>query len=119
MIKLYEGANAIAALSPDQRFGRVIGVRGALIEVEGLVGAAGIGARVAISDGVGSVEAEVTGIDRNLAQCLPFGDLQGIVAGSRVDLRAGQFVIRPDARWLGRGLGVRATSAVTSGHGAS
>ena len=102
MIKLYEAANAIAALSPDQRFGRVIGVRGALIEVDGLIGAARIGARVAIGDGVGKIEAEVTGIDRDLAQCLPFGELQGIVAGSRVDLRAGQFLIHPNAGWLGR-----------------
>lgn len=102
MIPLYGAMHKLAALSPDRRFGRVVGVRGALIEVEGLAGAARIGARLAIGEGAGAIAAEVTGIDRNLAQCLPFGDVQGIVAGSRVDLRAGQFVIHPGPLWLGR-----------------
>ena len=102
MIPLYDAASKIAALSPDQRFGQVIGVRGALIEVDGLAGAARIGSRVAIGDGGATIQAEVIGIDRNLAQCLPFGDLQGILAGARVDLRAGQFVIHPSNGWLGR-----------------
>jgi len=102
MIPLYGAMSALAAMTPDQRFGRVVGVRGALIEVEGLSGVARIGARVSIGKGASVVEAEITGLDRNLAQCLPFGDLQGVVAGARVDLGAGRFEIHPSSAWLGR-----------------
>lgn len=102
MIPLYGGVGAIEALSPDQRFGRVVGVRGALIEVEGLAGASHIGSRVVIGSGARAIEAEITGLDRSLAQCLPFNDLQGVATGARVDLHAGQFQIHPGSKWLGR-----------------
>jgi flagellum-specific ATP synthase len=102
MIALYGARAALAALSPDQRFGRVVGVRGALIEVEGLSGIGSIGSRVAIRNGPATIEAEITGLDRHVAQCLPFSDIQGIAAGARVDLRAGRFEIHPSTAWLGR-----------------
>jgi flagellum-specific ATP synthase len=89
-------------ISPDQRFGRVVGVRGALIEVEGLKGVARIGSRVNIGSNGGVIEAEVTGLDREVSHCLPFSDLQGVASGARVDLVAGQFHIRPCDAWLGR-----------------
>jgi flagellum-specific ATP synthase len=95
-------ANAIAALDPDQRFGTVVGVRGALIEVTGLAGAAQIGSRLVIRTADGGVDAEVTGLDRDLAHCLCFRDPQGIASGARADLVAGQFVLRPSDAWLGR-----------------
>ncbi|HEY0044540.1 MAG TPA: flagellar protein export ATPase FliI [Allosphingosinicella sp.] len=99
---LAPAAAALRALSPDIRFGRVVAVRGALIEVEGLTGAAQIGARIRIVAGGVAVEAEVTGIDRGVAHCLPFSDPQGITAGARAELMAGQFSLRPSDAWLGR-----------------
>jgi flagellum-specific ATP synthase len=102
LIPLYGALETLAALSPDTRFGRVIGVRGALIEVDGLAGAARIGSRVAICAGNAAIEAEVTGLDRHLAHCLPFGDIQGLSTGARVDLKAGQFELHPSNAWLGR-----------------
>ncbi len=87
---------------PDQRFGRVIGVRGALIEVEGLTGAAQIGSHVNVIAAEGVVAAEVTGLDRDVAHCLPFSDPQGIMSGARADLIAGKFSVRPGNAWLGR-----------------
>ncbi len=102
MATLASAAAALRGLSPDQRFGRVVAVRGALIEVEGLVGAAQIGSRISVAATNGSVEAEVTGLDRNIAHCLPFSDPTGVTSGSRADLRAGQMVLRPSQAWLGR-----------------
>ncbi len=102
MTGLAGAAAVIRALPVDRRHGRVIGVRGALIEVEGLAGAARIGARVAIASGDAQVEAEVTGLDRGIAHCLPYGDLQGVAAGARADLRAGQFRLFPGDAWRGR-----------------
>ena len=102
MTAIEGAATAVRALSFDQRFGRVVGVRGALIEVDGLAGAATIGSRVTMGDGAGQIDAEVTGLDQTLAHCLPFGDLQGVAVGDRVALKAGQFEIRPCNAWLGR-----------------
>ena len=109
MKTLAAAARALRELSPDQRYGRVIGVRGTLIEVEGLDGAAWIGSHVTVSAADGDVAAEVTGLDRGVAHCLPFSDPQGIASGSRASLVSGRFTVRPCDAWLGRmvdGLGV-------------
>ncbi|MET3824912.1 flagellum-specific ATP synthase [Sphingomonas sp. PvP055] len=102
MKALAAAAHGVRTLPRDQRFGRVIGVRGALIEVEGLTGAAQIGSHITVVAATGSVAAEVTGLDRNVAHCLPFSDPQGIASGARADLVAGRFVVRPCDAWLGR-----------------
>jgi flagellum-specific ATP synthase len=99
---LASAARAIRTMVPDRRFGSVVAVRGALIEVEGLAGVAQIGSRVEIQGANGKVEAEVTALDRNVALCLPFVDPQGVGLGSRAELAAGQFSIRPSQAWLGR-----------------
>ncbi|EZP48687.1 flagellar protein export ATPase FliI [Sphingomonas sp. RIT328] len=95
-------AAGLRAIHPDQRYGRVVTVRGALIAAEGLAGAAQIGSRLRVHAAGGPVEAEVTGLDRGIVHCLPFSDPQGIAAGARVDLAAGQFTLRPSDGWLGR-----------------
>jgi flagellum-specific ATP synthase len=102
MQTLASAARAIREMNPDRRFGRVVAVRGALIEVEGLAGAAQIGSRIEITSPNGVVQAEVTALDREVALCLPFVDPQGVGLGARADLGAGQFSVRPSKAWLGR-----------------
>jgi flagellum-specific ATP synthase len=102
MASIASAARAIRALTPDFRFGSVVAVRGALIEVAGLAGAAQIGSRLEIATESGRVEAEVTGLDHGIAQCMPFCDPQGVASGARADLVAAQFALRPDEGWLGR-----------------
>ncbi len=102
MQTLASAAVALRGLAPDQRFGRVVAVRGALIEVEGLDGAAQIGSRVRVNATSGPVEAEVTGLDRSIAHCMPFSDPQGVTSAARADLLAGQSLLRPSSAWLGR-----------------
>jgi flagellum-specific ATP synthase len=99
---LLSAARALRELSPDQRFGKVVAVRGALIEVEGLSGAAQIGSRVRIEARGETIDAEVTGLDCGLAQCLPFSDPHGLSSGARALLAAGEFAVRPSNGWLGR-----------------
>lgn len=106
---LSAAARSLRTLSPDRRFGRVVGVRGAMIEVEGLEGAGSIGSHLTVTAGNAKVTAEITGLERGVAQCLPFSDPQGVSSGSRADLISGQFVVRPCDAWLGRmidGLGI-------------
>jgi flagellum-specific ATP synthase len=102
MASLAAAAAGLRLLTPDQRYGRVVAVRGALIEVEGLSGAAQIGSRVTLNSPTGQVEAEVTGLDRGIAHCMPFSEPQGIASGSRANLSASQFALRPSSGWLGR-----------------
>ncbi|MBT0670565.1 flagellar protein export ATPase FliI [Novosphingobium profundi] len=102
MASLAAAAAGLRELVPDQRYGRVVAVRGALIEVEGLSGVAQIGSRVNVATPVGPLEAEVTGLDRGIAHCLPFSEPQGIATGARAQLRASQFALRPSGGWLGR-----------------
>ncbi len=109
MRALAAAARSLRELSPDHRYGRVVGVRGALIEVEGLDGAARIGSHITVEADGGIVAAEVTGLDRNIANCLPFSDPQGVSWGTRATLVAGRFMVRPCDSWLGRmvdGLGI-------------
>jgi len=102
MHSLAASARALAAASPDRRFGRVVSVQGALIEIDGLAGAVEIGSRIGIETGGGIVAAEVTGINAGRAQCLPFRDPHGLRSGTRAWLEDGSFAVRPSARWLGR-----------------
>jgi flagellum-specific ATP synthase len=95
-------ASVLRAQALDIRFGRVVAVRGALVDVEGLAGVARIGARVTIGTAGDPIEAEVTGLDHGIAHCLCFQDPQGIAAGARADLAAAQLSLRPSSAWLGR-----------------
>lgn len=102
MASLAAAAAGLRELTPDQRYGRVVAVRGALIEVDGLSGVAQIGSRISVRTHAGVLEAEVTGLDRGIAQCMPFSEPQGIATGARADLMATQFALRPTEGWLGR-----------------
>ena len=102
MQTLAAAAERIRAFPTDRHFGSVAAVRGALIEVEGLLGAARIGSRIVIECESGPVDVEVTGLDRQSAYCMPYKDPQGISTGSRADLVQGQSMLRPTGQWLGR-----------------
>jgi flagellum-specific ATP synthase len=73
-----------------------------MIEVAGLAAWAQIGSRMRIHTDNDILEAEVTGLDHGVCQCMPFRDPQGIGAGMRSDLAAAQFTLRPSEAWLGR-----------------
>ncbi|MEN3953249.1 flagellar protein export ATPase FliI [Iodidimonas sp. SYSU 1G8] len=102
MSPLSAAAAALRGMPAEHRFGQVAAVRGALIEVDGLGGAARVGSRLDIATRAGTLAAEVTGMDRGVCHCMPFQDPQGVGTGMRADLAAGQFVLRPSFGWLGR-----------------
>lgn len=102
MHSLSSTARSIAALPLETRYGRVTAVRGALIEVEGLAGAAQIGARIDIDTPDGMIPSEVTGIEAGLAQCMPFREPQGLRSGTIAWLHPGALSLRPCDAWLGR-----------------
>ena len=89
---------------PDYRlFGRVRTVVGLLVEVGGVDGGLSIGdhCRIIARDGR-SVRCEVIGFREERALLMPFGSLEGIGAGCRVEIGVEDPVIYPSPDWLGR-----------------
>ncbi|MCB2014217.1 MAG: flagellar protein export ATPase FliI [Sphingobium sp.] len=99
---LSEIAHAVRQLPIDSAYGQVAAVQGAMIEVEGLLERAAIGAHLRIDCGAEMLDAEITGLDRGVAHCLPFTEPRGLSTGAKVHVVAGQDLIRPSRRWLGR-----------------
>lgn len=102
MASLRATASALREIPPHLRFGRVVAVRGALIEVTGLSGEAQIGSRICIETAGRRIEAEITGLDRSIAHCMAFSDPLGVTSGARAILLPGQISLRPSDAWLGR-----------------
>ena len=96
-------AETVRLAAPVQRYGRVRAVRGDLVQVAGLNNVAGIGSRLAVHSSDGRlVQIETTGLSADAALCLPFGPVDGISIGARVDLLSPVTTIRPSNAWLGR-----------------
>lgn len=95
-------AAVLGLIPPARRFGSVAAVRGALIEVDGLLGAARLGAHLVVNTDAGPLDAEVTALSRGSALCLPFAEPRGLATGQRAELAGDQLALRPGAGWLGR-----------------
>lgn len=93
---------ALRSTDPYRHFGSVVAVRGALIEVDGFLSAGRIGSHVVIESEHGSVDAEITALNRGTASCLPFSEPKGLAAGTRVELVSRELSLRPTHGWLGR-----------------
>jgi flagellum-specific ATP synthase len=96
---------ALASRPPWDLSGRVAGVMGLALEVEGLGTQLAVGDRLAVASrlhGAGrSVIAEVVGFRHGHAQALAFDSLDGIGPGARVLLRQ-PARLAPSDGWLGR-----------------
>jgi len=92
------------ALIPDhRRFGRVVGVLGMLLEVGGLPERLAVGGHCAVLAQDGRrVTCEVVGFRAGRALLMPFGALDGISLGNKVELAPRPGVIYPSDSWLGR-----------------
>ncbi|OHC76910.1 MAG: flagellum-specific ATP synthase FliI [Rhodospirillales bacterium RIFCSPLOWO2_12_FULL_58_28] len=95
--------NEVDRLPDYNVFGRVSAIIGLLVEIEGVEGALSIGdhCRIIARD-KRSVLCEVVGFRPSRALAMPFGTLDGIGLGCRVEVSAVSPVIYPDASWLGR-----------------
>jgi flagellum-specific ATP synthase len=89
---------------PDyRRFGRVSGVMGMLLEVGGLPRHLAVGGHCQVQGRDGrSLTCEVVGFRGGKALLLPFGALDGIGLGSKVETAPRPAAIFPSDAWLGR-----------------
>ncbi len=88
-----------------QTYGRVVAIRGLLVEVAGPVAAMRLGGRLDVegAGGQGTIPCEIIGFQGDRALAMPFGSLEGVRRGCPAFVRdeaAG--AIRPSRHWLGR-----------------
>lgn len=93
----------IARTAPDQRYGRVAGIQGLLVEVAGAARSLAIGGRVEIESRTGAVLAgEVVGFRDERALTMPFASLDGVGVGCRAWIAGADAMVYPSPAWLGR-----------------
>jgi flagellum-specific ATP synthase len=96
-------AEQIGELDAVEIYGRVVTVRGLLVEVAGPIHAMSVGARVLIETGQGrDIPCEVVGFTGTNALLMPFASLEGVRRGCRAIVTSVAAAVRPSPSWLGR-----------------
>jgi flagellum-specific ATP synthase len=84
-------------------YGRVVGVRGLMVEVAGPIHAMSVGARIVIeTGGLRPIPCEVIGFSGSNAVVMPFAGLDGVRRGCRAVIANASNQVRPSQAWLGR-----------------
>src|SRR5204862_6498723 len=96
-------AEQIAEPDDVEIYGRVVGVRGLMVEVAGPIHAMSVGSRVIIETGPDRfIPCEVVGFTGANALLMPYAALEGVRRGCRAMVTAVQAAARPSAGWRGR-----------------
>jgi flagellum-specific ATP synthase len=95
-------AEQINELDGVDIYGRVVGVRGLMVEVAGPLHAMSVGARVVIETPAKAIPSEVIGFSGPHALLMPFAPLEGVRRGCRALVTSVAGAVRPSAGWLGR-----------------
>jgi len=96
-------AEQIGDIDAVNIYGRVVGVRGLMVEVAGPIHAMSVGARVVIETGGDrDIPCEVIGFTGNNAVLMPFAGLDGVRRGCRAVIANAASQVRPCEGWLGR-----------------
>jgi flagellum-specific ATP synthase len=100
--RLDAARSALRGLQPFEIAGRVSGITGLALELEGMTGHLSIGDRVWITSGNGeAIQAETIGFHRGVTRAMTFGALDGIGSGAPV-VAGGSACLAVSDRWLGR-----------------
>jgi flagellum-specific ATP synthase len=96
-------AEQISDIDGVMVYGRVVGVRGLMVEIAGPIHAMSVGARIVIETGRDRViPCEVIGFSGNNAVVMPFAGLEGVRRGCPAIIANAACQVRPSAAWLGR-----------------
>jgi len=96
-------AEQIGEIDGVNIYGRVVGVRGLMVEIAGPIHAMSVGARIVIETGGNRfIPAEVIGFSGSNAVVMPFGGLEGVRRGCRAVIATAASQVRPSPGWLGR-----------------
>jgi flagellum-specific ATP synthase len=101
-------AEQIVDIDGVEIYGRVVAVRGLMVEVAGPIHAMSVGARLTIETGAArTIPCEVVGFSGGHALAMPFAALDGVRRGCRAVVSTAAGNIRPSERWLGRVVNAR------------
>src|ERR1700742_3691896 len=96
-------AEQIGDLDGVNTYGRVVGVRGLMVEVAGPIHAMSVGARIMVETGAARpTPCEVIGFSGSNAVVMPFAGLEGVRRGCRAVIANASNQVRPCEAWLGR-----------------
>ena len=96
-------AEQIVDIDGVEVYGRVVGVRGLMVEIAGPIHAMSVGARLTIETSVGRpIPCEVVGFAHGHALAMPFAALEGVRRGCRAVVASAAGAVRPSEGWLGR-----------------
>jgi flagellum-specific ATP synthase len=96
-------AEQIGDIDGVEIYGRVVGVRGLMLEIAGPIQAMSVGARLNVDSGLGKgIPCEVVGFAGPHALAMPFAALDGVRRGDRAVVSTAAGAIRPSEGWLGR-----------------
>src|ERR1700744_4761048 len=96
-------AEQITEIDGVNIYGRVVGVRGLMVEVAGPIHAMSVGARIVIETGTERfIPCEVIGFSGDNAVVMPFAGLEGVRRGCRAVIANAANQVRPSPSWLGR-----------------
>ena len=95
-------AEQIEELDGVEIYGRVVGVRGLMVEVAGPLHAMSVGARIVIETQGSPIPCEVVGFSGGAALLMPFAPLDGVRRGCRAVVSSVRGAVRPSLAWLGR-----------------
>jgi flagellum-specific ATP synthase len=96
-------AEQIGDIDGVEIYGRVVGVRGLMLEIAGPIHAMSVGARLNVGTGLGKgIPCEVVGFSGANALAMPFAALDGVRRGDRAMVATAAGAIRPSEGWLGR-----------------
>jgi flagellum-specific ATP synthase len=96
-------AEQISDIDGVNIYGRVVGVRGLMVEIAGPIHAMSVGARIVIESASNrSIPCEVIGFSGENAVVMPFAGLDGVRRGCRAVIANAAAQVRPSASWLGR-----------------
>ncbi len=85
--------------------GRVVAVKGLLIECSGIEEMLSVGARCVVESALGQgsdVICEVVGFREKVALLMPFSSVEGVGLGAKVTVASAISAIEPSSAWLGR-----------------
>ncbi|MFN5407011.1 flagellar protein export ATPase FliI [Bradyrhizobium sp.] len=95
-------AEQISDIDAVNTYGRVVGVKGLMVEIAGPIHAMSVGARIVIETGNNVIPAEVIGFSGKNAVVMPFAGLEGVRRGCRAVIANAANQVRPSPAWLGR-----------------
>ncbi|UTD27892.1 flagellar protein export ATPase FliI [Bradyrhizobium sp. WD16] len=96
-------AEQIADIDGVNIYGRVVGVRGLMVEIAGPIHVMSVGARIVVETGQDrTIPCEVIGFSGSNAVVMPFAGLEGVRRGCRAVIATSAGQVRPSPAWLGR-----------------